>query len=318
MKLSRKSIVTITAMAMAAGTLIVCAAPAQATYTGVNGRLVFSVDTGAGFQLFTLGPGGENLRQITHLTTGDAVNADWSPDGRQIAYELDLPDDQGCVIETMRPNGTHVHRLTPAFLLVCEAQPSYTPDGRHLVFEQFDPATSVDAIWIMDLQGRHRRQVTPNQLFGVTEPNVSPDGRTVTGLVGDGAENQNALFSWHLDGTHERQLTPFSVDVAFKTDWSPDGQRLLFSDNADVTTAPANILTMRPVGGGLRQLTHLTDPEQRAYVGSYSPDGRWIVYRFEDHGLFGLYKMHPDGSGNQPILPLSTFRPRFIDWGPQT
>ena len=45
------------------------------------------------------------------------------------------------------------------------------------------------------------------------------------------------------------------------------------------------------------------------------PTGRWIVFRLEDHGLSGLYKMHPDGSHIRVILPLSSFKPRVIDWG---
>ncbi|HEY7736274.1 MAG TPA: hypothetical protein VH813_05730 [Candidatus Limnocylindrales bacterium] len=32
-------------------------------------------------------------------------------------------------------------------------------------------------------------------------------------------------------------------------------------------------------------------------------------------GLFGLYRMWPDGSHRQAILPLSSFRPSLIDWG---
>jgi len=39
------------------------------------------------------------------------------------------------------------------------------------------------------------------------------------------------------------------------------------------------------------------------------------VFRLEDHGLSGLYKMHPDGSHIRVILPLSSFKPRVIDWG---
>jgi hypothetical protein len=40
------------------------------------------------------------------------------------------------------------------------------------------------------------------------------------------------------------------------------------------------------------------------------------VYRQEDNGLFSLYRMHPDGSDKQRLRGPSTFKPRFIDWGP--
>jgi len=52
-----------------------------------------------------------------------------------------------------------------------------------------------------------------------------------------------------------------------------------------------------------------------AFVRSYSTDGVWIVFRLEDHGSFGLFRMRSDGSSLRPILALSNFKPRFIDWG---
>jgi hypothetical protein len=39
------------------------------------------------------------------------------------------------------------------------------------------------------------------------------------------------------------------------------------------------------------------------------------VFRLNDHGQFGLFKIRPDGTHLTTILPLSSFRPRFIDWG---
>jgi len=65
----------------------------------------------------------------------------------------------------------------------------------------------------------------------------------------------------------------------------------------------------------VRRLTNFHHGVTNAFFGSYSPDGRWIVFRLEQRGLFGLYRMHPDGSDRRAILPLSPKRPFLIDWG---
>ena len=75
---------------------------------------------------------------------------------------------------------------------------------------------------------------------------------------------------------------------------------------------------MTPNGGDLTYLTHYRKPTHRAYVGGYSPNGRWIVFRLEIGDRSGLFRMHPDGSHIKTIIPMSAFRPRFIDWGPAT
>src|SRR5207245_8863877 len=64
-----------------------------------------------------------------------------------------------------------------------------------------------------------------------------------------------------------------------------------------------------------RFLPHDARVTFQALLGACSPDGRVIVFRLEDHGLSGLYKIRPDGSHMRVILPLSNFKPRFIDWG---
>jgi hypothetical protein len=74
---------------------------------------------------------------------------------------------------------------------------------------------------------------------------------------------------------------------------------------------------IRPDGTGLRYLTDFRSADLRAAAGGYSPDGNWIVFRLEDHGSFGLYRIRPDGGAIHPILRLSSFKPRYIDWGPR-
>lgn len=79
----------------------------------------------------------------------------------------------------------------------------------------------------------------------------------------------------------------------------------------------ANCATIKPDGSDLRYLTHYHEPGVNAFCGSYSPDGRYIVFRLENHGSYALYRMRTDGSHRHQILGFSSLRPRNIDWGPR-
>ena len=71
---------------------LVLAPAAAATAPGHSGRIVYSSIRTGSYQLATIGPSGGDLRQLTHVD-GDAINPDWSPNGRWIAFELDTADD---------------------------------------------------------------------------------------------------------------------------------------------------------------------------------------------------------------------------------
>ncbi|HVQ15294.1 MAG TPA: hypothetical protein VMS40_16945, partial [Vicinamibacterales bacterium] len=208
----------------------------------------------------------------------------------------------------------------------CESEPSFTPDGSHIVFERFAMDTGDDAVWSMKVDGSDRRRIIgPFPSGFATDPNVSPNRQTLSfvgwdgALVGPSGEPASALFTSRRDGSHLLQLTPFTMDLGIKHDWAPDGQHILVTTNANFfhPGESANIATIRPDGTHLHALTNYHGGEVSAFAGSYSPNGRWIVFRLEDHGSFALYKMRPDGSDLRPILGLSSFRPAFIDWGPR-
>ena len=78
---------------------------------------------------------------------------------------------------------------------------------------------------------------------------------------------------------------------------------------------------MTPDGATLTYLTHYKRPTHRTYVGGYSPNGKWIVFRLEIGERWGLFRMHPDGSRTlvrTGFLPNMSLRPSVIDWGPAT
>ena len=276
---------------------------ASATFPDRNGRIAFQAQTDHGIQIFTVRPNGHDLRQITHLD-GDATAPDWSPDASRIAFTFN-----DCSVAIMDADGSDLSLIAddPS---QCLSDPSFTPDGSRLVFGHFDwLGTGADEIWSMNPDGSDKHVVTG---AGNTDPNVSPDGQKLSfkdATVG-------ALFVQDMDGSGLVQVSP-SVSVAYKSDWAPNGRRIVYSDNSEPGPNDAvNIATVRPDGTDLRYLTHYAAP-LLAWVGGYSPDGQWIVFRLEDHGLFTLYRIRPDGTDLHAILPGSTtFRPRNIDWGP--
>jgi Tol biopolymer transport system component len=309
--ISNYRVLTLSAMAASLG--LAFAAPAQATYPGRNGLIAFSGgDPDGSAQIWTVDSHGRGLRQLTHLN-GDALNQDWSPDGRMMVFELNASD--GDSIQLMRADGTHLHALTPP-TACCNGDPSFTPDGRRIVFSSFNPDTHDEAIYSIKIDGSDQRRITAGP-HGATDPNVSPDGRTLTFRSGAGLEDENgALFRTSISGGPIAQITPFAF-VSIKHDWAPDGRRLVYSDGADTgdPTVSVNIATVDPDGSHIRHLTNYRGGAVSAFPGSYSPNGRKIVLRLENHDKFWLYEMRTDGSHLRPIVSLGTMKPRLTDWG---
>jgi Tol biopolymer transport system component len=284
---------------------------ASATTPGHNGRIVFAADDGDGFELFTIRADGTGLVQLTHLD-GDATHPDWSPNGRRITFQLEDPTHAGVVI--MKRDGSDMHELTSTGF---EAQPAFTPDGHHVVF---DCECERQGIFIMRDDGSYRRRLTTHAFAYEpdTDPNVSPDNDTVTFVRHKVGGVLQALFAVDRNGGNVRRLVPYGLEVAVKHDWAPNGRHIVITTNADYPDGRSpNVATVAADGSGLRMLTTIDRAEVGAYAGSFSPNGRWIVFRVENlvTERFRLFKMRPDGSHRTLIADLP-FAPRHIDWGP--
>jgi len=295
---------------------LVQASTAGTTTPGSNGRIAYAKMVRGDYQLFTSRADGTRETRITHLK-GSATEPDWSPDGRKIVFQLELPAGAGCHVELVDADGSGLVDLT-GNRNGCEGQPAFTADGRRIVFGRYDDKLEVESLWSMDLTGGDRRPITPRKGFGPTDPNVSPDGKWVTYVHGRKDPAQTALFAVRPDGSRLHQLTPHSWGVALKHDWSPDGKLIVLTRNAHHARPgeSANLVTIRPDGSGTTQLTHFKGGTTNAFAGSFSPDGRRIVFRLEKDGRYGLAVIDRDGGNLRLLTKLSAAaKPRFIDWG---
>ena len=155
--------------------------------------------------------------------------------------------------------------------------PSFTPDGKALVYTR-DPSPSQNGLWTIGTDGTGLRQLTANPFIHDGEcgcdggAKVSPDGRAVAFVRTKRDNVTQALFSIGIDGNGLRPLLPYTLVVGTHLDWSPDGKRIAVTIGANLA---ANVATVDSNGENLRWVTRFKGGVRNAFVGGYSPDGRW-------------------------------------------
>lgn len=120
-----------------------------------SGReLVFTSDRSGGPQIFLMSADGSNVRRLTFEGDYNAAPA-WSPRGNWIAYVCRTPKKEYklCVIT---PDGQKRVQLTTG--LGVDDSPSWSPDGRHLVFSSTVEGKS--QIYMIDADGKDLERIT--------------------------------------------------------------------------------------------------------------------------------------------------------------
>lgn len=317
---ARRQVLTVVALTAAA--VLVNPTPSSAGGHGGHGHglIVFTAETEESQQLWTIRPDGSDAHQITDVD-GAAVHPDWSPDGRTIVFEWDLPDDTTAQIAFVDADGGNLRTLPVTQPGCADVNPAFTADGQRVVYEHFDCGTD-DSLYVRSVDGSGEPQrITAPGPDGYTEPNPSPDGRLLSYVrTAGGVEFQQALTVSAADGSSARDLLPPSEDVAVKTGWSPDSTHIVLTTDANpIGDAPlqANMATIAADGSDFTYLTHYEGGHQSAFAGSYSPDGRLIAYRLEnsDTGESGMWTIRPDGTHPTLLFQREGLRARYIDWG---
>jgi imidazolonepropionase-like amidohydrolase/Tol biopolymer transport system component len=179
-------------------------------------------------------PPGMTTRQIPiDVDNGTWMNVDVSRDGRLIAFDL-LGD-----IYTMPIAGGTPTRVAEG--LAYEQQPRFSPDGRRIAFTS--DRGGGDNIWIMNVDGSDKRQLTKEDFRLLYQPSWSSDGRFISAkkhFTTGRSLGTGEVWLYHVSGgagvplvkkpneQHQKELG--------EPIYAPDGKSVYFTRN--VTPGP--------------------------------------------------------------------------------
>jgi len=225
---------------------------------------------------------------IVTVAKGLVRHPAWTADGKRVIYERVL---HPAATEHLVPT---VSRDPDFELVLSEPFPSYSPDGRQLVYSAYGgngTNTSDTSIQMMNADGGAERTLFHRQGFSAFDAVWSPSGDVLAFCVGryfrapGRPASQIALIK--PDGSDFRTVADDGMNNGFPS-WSPDGKRIVYKRGTQLV-----ILTLAD-----GKLFQLTDGSHYDNFPQWSPKGDVIMFTSDrEGGSFRLYTIRPDGTG---------------------
>ena len=258
-----------------------------------DGRILFAV----GNDLYIADKDGSNPRRT--LSASDAI--DWpsvSPDGQRVVFTLHKYRVR--TINQARVDGLGLHTLANSSDTGRVCCPSWTPDGRYIVYvSRYENRRD---LWVLPMKtGFLSRRQQPIQLtngpLSYTVPVVARDGKHVYAV---GTEQRGELVRYDA---RSKQFLPLLPGVAaFSPTFSRDGQWVAY------TVFPDHALWRSRTDG--TDPLQLTFPPAQVFYPAISPDGTHVVYS-TSAGPTCLISM--DGGTPQTLVETDS---RSARWSP--
>jgi TolB protein len=249
-------------------------------------HIYFTSDRNGHKEVWAMDPDGSNQRQITkaNLDVTDAPAV--SPDGSKIACTAYAKD---------KPARIYLFSADPLLQLTFlnsegnyTADPSFTPDGKQIVFDS--SADDGYRIYMANIDGAGAHLVSSSKSIQV-EPKVNPKNPALIAFTSDRSGTPQ-IYTMNSDGGDPQRLSN-GIGEAVNPAWNPDGEHLAFAWTQGYAPGSFNIFWMEVASHRYVQLTKAAGKNENP---SWAPDGTHIAFGSNRSGSYQIWSMLVDGT----------------------
>jgi eukaryotic-like serine/threonine-protein kinase len=243
------------------------AADTNAAYSPDGERIVFTSDRSGSSQLYVSGKDGSGVRQLTSIA-GDVGTAEWSPDGKWIAFEASAPDTRFVNIYIVSADGGAPRRLTDDAAV--RLFPTWSQDGNWIYF-----VNARRDLWKIPSSGGTALHVVDQ--LGLNDPRFSADGRYLYSMKLQGPIVNGGIRRLELASGAETMVG--GTERAVLRNWTLGRNGIYFVD----APAPYVLRFLDLKRHRVSRIANLPEkPTSRERGLNISPDGTSLLYTSVD------------------------------------
>ncbi|HWC95445.1 MAG TPA: hypothetical protein VG456_01815 [Candidatus Sulfopaludibacter sp.] len=242
-------------------------------------------------EIWRMDPDGGNATQLTRfgITSHEpAVSAD----GTKFAFSSNRAYKWDIFVFSVDPR-RDLRFYNPNARM--NTQPSFTPDGKQIVFSSTAGTDKCCRIFIANLDGSGVRPIS-SPGFLDAEPKMNP--KTGADIVfSSGRSGPEQIYKMNMDGGDLERLTD-GTGEASNASWHPNGQQIAFAWTRGFSAGKFNIFIMDVTTRSYNQLTH---DEGKNENPSWAPDGIHLAFMSNRSGNEQIWTMLANGDQPQRI-----------------